>query len=159
MEKISGPFSIFYIAAKSERIEKHWIAKAKVFVNKPSAFDDKNSVAKFDVGTMNDELEAVKNVEHVAKEWIGEQQDKLSVQFELAKTVYALHMLLQRHPHNANVNNKLKNSVEEFKNSGGVVKTGIGSFDAGPALETSMGTEIPYTVGRILAEDGQLLGQ
>lgn len=73
MERVTGPFFGFYVAARSWPIGNEWMGVARVFKSHPSAFADPSSVAKSagDYGNAPSELDAVENAERVAREWIA----------------------------------------------------------------------------------------
>lgn len=163
MARISGPYEGFYIAARAQQIESGWMGEARVFSERPTTFDDQSSVAKLggDHSNSPSELDAVENAERVARDWIMTNQ-RLYVQFELARSVYAWHQVLlvtTAHMDLRFVAQKIEEATVKFVENGGVAKTGVGPLgDKGPVLETSDGNEVPYSAGSTLAVHyGQIL--
>lgn len=72
MDRITGPYDGFYIAARSRSVASVWMGEARIFETHPTNFDDPSAVVKLagDLGNALSELDAVENAERVARDWI-----------------------------------------------------------------------------------------
>ncbi len=72
MERITGPYNGYFIAAKAFRIGHEWMGEARIFAYRPDGFDDENSVVKLggDWSNAPSELDAIENAERVSREMV-----------------------------------------------------------------------------------------